>query len=85
LDLDKYNAQSWLTDDMSLWEYSGQPWLNGTLNITDDKTLWDVIQDVIRTELYWNYLRDLEIWKRLELMNLALDEASKFINGKENV
>jgi hypothetical protein len=42
-------------------------------------TLWDVIQDVIRTELYWNYLRDLEIWKRLELTDLALSEASKIM------
>lgn len=70
---------------LDLNQYNDQPWLNGTLNITDDKSLWDVIQDVIRTELYWNYLRDLEIWKRLELMNLALNEASKFINGKGNV
>jgi hypothetical protein len=57
-----------------------QPWLNGTLDITDDMSLSDVIQDVIRTELYWYYLRDLEIWKRLELIDLALSEASKFIN-----
>jgi hypothetical protein len=69
---------------LDLDKYSDQPWLNGTLDITDDKSLWDVIQDVIRAELYWNYLRDLEIWKRLELTDLALSEASKTIRGKEN-
>jgi hypothetical protein len=58
------------------------PWLNGTLDITDDKSLWDVIQDVVRTELYWNYLRDVEIWKCLKLMDLAVVEASKFLNIK---
>jgi hypothetical protein len=62
-------------------KYTGQPWLGSTLDITDDMSLWDVIQDVIRTELYWNYLRDLEIWKRLELTDLALSEASKIINA----
>jgi hypothetical protein len=64
--------------------YSGQPWLGGTLDITDDKSLWDVIQDVIRTELYWNYLSDLEIWKRFELTDLALSEAAKLIKGNQN-
>jgi hypothetical protein len=65
-------------------KYSGQLWLGGTLDITDDMSLWDVIQEVIRTELYWNYLRDLEIWKRLELTDLALSEASKIINQTPN-
>jgi len=69
------------TDPWIQTKYTGQPWLGGTLDITDDMSLWDVIQDVIRTELYWNYLRDLEIWKRLELTDLALSEASKIINA----
>jgi len=45
-------------------------------------SLLDVIQDVLRTELYWFYLRDLDILARLELMDVALETAEKYIKGK---
>jgi len=58
-----------------------EPWLSGTVDITDDKSLWDGVQDVIRTELYWNYLSGLEISKCLELTNLALAQAAKVVGA----
>ncbi len=53
----------------------------GILDVTDTMSLLDVIQEVIRTELFWHHLRDQEIWKRLELIDLALNEASKYIKA----
>lgn len=60
-------------------EYRDTPWLTGMLEITDAMSLWDVIQEVILTELYWYYLRKLEGWKRLHLAELAVSEAAKYI------
>jgi tetratricopeptide (TPR) repeat protein len=64
---------------MDVAEYCDEPWLTGTLEITDVMSLWDVIQGVIRIELYWYYLRNVEIWNRLHLMELAVSEAAKYI------
>jgi len=66
-------------ESMDLAEYRDEPWLTSTLEITDAMSLWDVIQEVIRTELYWYYLRNIEIWKRTHLMELAVSEAAKYI------
>jgi len=63
-------------------DYSGKLWLTGTIEITDEMSLLDVIHDVMRTELYWFYLRDLEIETRFELMDVALETAEKYIKGK---
>jgi len=63
-------------------DYSGKLWLTGTIEITDEMSLLDVIHDVMRTELYWFYLRDLEIETRFELMDVALETAEKYINSK---
>jgi hypothetical protein len=59
-----------------------ESWSSGTLDITDDKSLWNVIQGVIRTELYSNYLNGLEIPKCLELTDLALAQAAKVVGAK---
>jgi len=71
-------------DDTSLdsTDYSDKQWLTGTIEITDEMSLLDVIQDVLRTELYWFYLRDLDILARFELMDVALETAEKYIKGK---
>ena len=71
-------------DDTSLdpADYSDKPWLTGTIEITDETSLLDVIQDVLRTELYWFFLRDLDILARLELTDIALETAEKYIKGK---
>ena len=63
-------------------DYSGKLWLTGTIEITDEMSLLDVTQDVLRTELYWFFLRDLDILARLELMDVALETAEKYIKGK---
>jgi len=63
-------------------DYSGKLWLTGTIEITGEMSLLDVIHDVMRTELYWFYLRDLEIETRFELMDVALETAENYIKGK---
>jgi len=65
-------------------DYSGKLWLTGTIEITDEMSLLDVTQDVLRTELYWFYLRDLEIETRFELMDVALETAEKYIEGADS-
>jgi len=65
-------------------DYSGKLWLTGNIEITDEMSLLDVIHDVMRTELYWFYLRDLEIETRFELMEVALESAEKYIEGADS-
>jgi hypothetical protein len=54
-------------------------WMTGTLEIDDSMSLLDVIKEVVRIELYCDFLDHLEVWKRLELIDLAVYEAVKYI------
>lgn len=65
---------------VSLDESDDEQWIRGVIDIDDAMSLWDVIQDVIRTEMYWHSLKNLEAWEREELIDCALSEASKWIH-----
>jgi|SRR3990172_8302217 len=55
-----------------------ESWFSGEIITSDDKSVRDIILDVIRIELFWNYLRDVEdIGKRMELIAKAVNAAEK--------
>jgi len=55
----------------------------GIIDIDDSMSLWDVIQKIIEMELYWYYLKDLEMWRKDELIELSLNEAGKYLKVKK--
>ncbi|MBC8232232.1 hypothetical protein H8E77_22020 [bacterium] len=63
-------------------EYNGELWLIGVVYVDETKSLWDVIQEVIKVEFYWYQLKSVDDWKKDELIELALSEAEKYIRTK---
>ena len=61
-------------------ESNNENWLKGVVDIDDAMSLLDVIQEVIRVELYWHVLTDLDAWQRLELIDVAVGEASNYMH-----
>lgn len=76
-----YDLGPSIDQPIDLDKYRETPWLTGTLDITDGMSLWDVVQGVMQTELYWHYLRSIAIWKRFEFMDFALKEAAKYLKA----